>query len=117
MKGIKLVRLMAAAYVMFVAVQVAEATTGEQWLTIQNGVLVGCSSEATGTVEIPETVRIIANGAFRRCEGISVIIPRSMTSIGDGAFSWCSGITDVIIPNSVTSIGNKAFLNVADLRL
>ena len=109
MKGTRLVRLMAAAYVMLAAVQVTGATTGEQWLTIQNGVLVGCSSEATGTVEIPETVRVIANGAFRRCEGISVIISPSMTSIGDGAFHECSGLMSVTIPNGVTSIGNKAF--------
>ena len=39
----------------------------------------------------------------------SVNIPNSVTSIAEGAFPGCRSLTSITIPNSVTSIGDYAF--------
>jgi hypothetical protein len=67
------------------------------------------------SVTIPNTVKIIGESAFERCELISITIPNSVTSIGERAFWGCSGLTSVAIPNSVTSIGKLAFCKCSGL--
>jgi hypothetical protein len=72
--------------------------------------LLACSSAATGTIEIPNSVTSIGYAAFSDCTGLtSVTIPNSVTSIGMFAFSGCTGLTSITIPNSVTSIRERAF--------
>jgi hypothetical protein len=45
---------------------------------------------------IPDSVKIIGNGAFSRCSALtSVVISNSVTTIGDYAFYGCSGLTSV----------------------
>lgn len=39
----------------------------------------------------------------------TVEIPNSLISIGDGAFQGCSGLTSVVIPDNVKNIGENAF--------
>ncbi len=59
--------------------------------------------------EIPSTVTIIPDGAFRCVEELeTVLIPNSVTSIESHAFSF-SGISRIAIPSSVKSIGKEAF--------
>jgi len=68
------------------------------------------------TVNIPNSVTSIGNGAFGYCSSLtSINIPDSVTSIGNGAFSRCSGLTSINIPDSVTSIGNSAFSRCSGL--
>jgi hypothetical protein len=68
------------------------------------------------TVTIPNSVTSIGGGAFEYCNSLtSITIPKSVTSIGDFAFSDCSGLTSIEIPNSVTSIGNCAFSGCSGL--
>ena len=60
-------------------------------------------------------VTAIGAGAFYECTGLtSIDIPNSVTAIGDGAF-WCSGLTSAVIPNSVTTIGEGAFRDCTGL--
>ena len=74
--------------------------------------LITCPQGKTGSVTIPNSVTIIGEDAFSRCEGLtSITIPNSVTSIGDYAFYDCTGLTSVTIPSSVTSIGNGVFGN------
>jgi hypothetical protein len=69
-----------------------------------------------GDYNIKESTRLIADGAFDGCSGLSSItIPNSVTSIGEDAFYDCSGLTSVTIPNSVTSIGEYAFYDCSGL--
>ena len=70
----------------------------------------GAASDGLGitSVIIPNTVKIIGEGAFRQNKLTSVTIPTSVTSIGDRAFRF-NNLTSVIISNSVTSIGEGAF--------
>ncbi len=75
----------------------------------------GCTSLTS--VEIPNSVTSIGDGAFRDCSGLtSIEIPNSVTSIGNWAFCGCSGLTgSQVIPNSVTSIGEGAFYDCGGL--
>ena len=72
------------------------------------------------SIDIPESVTTIGNGAFYDCDGLtSIDIPESVTSIGDYAFAYCSSLTSVTIGitigNSVTSIGESAFRGCSSL--
>ena len=73
----------------------------------------GTASDGLGitSVIIPNTVKIIGEGAFRHNNLTSVTIPNSVTSIGSRAFHD-NKLTRVTIPNSVTSIGSGAFRKV-----
>ncbi|MBR5725292.1 MAG: leucine-rich repeat protein, partial [Muribaculaceae bacterium] len=53
----------------------------------------------------------IGENAFCAISGLtSINIPESVTAIGDGAFSFCFDLTgDLTIPNSVKTIGSGAF--------
>ena len=65
---------------------------------------------------IKNTTRLIANGAFYHCTGLtSVTIPNLVTSIGENTFYGCTGLTSVTIPNSVTRIGGYAFYGCTGL--
>ena len=72
------------------------------------------------SINIPESVTTIGNGAFYDCDGLtSIDIPESVTSIGESAFAYCSSLTSVTIGitigNSVTSIGESAFRGCSSL--
>ena len=70
----------------------------------------GTASDGLGitSVIIPNTVKIIGEGAFRHNNLTSVEIPDTVISIGDYAF-YFNKLTSVTIPNNVTSIGTSAF--------
>ena len=79
------------------------------YLTIVNGVVIGCNTDAANVV-IPDGVTVIRKYAFRYCESLEAIkIPNSVTFIGDRAFSYCGSLKAITIPDSVTSIGNDVF--------
>ncbi len=81
---------------------------------IDNGAVSGCTGLTS--VTMPNSVANIGDWAFANCTGLtSVTIPDSVTSIGWEAFSGCTGLTSVIIPKSVTSIGEGAFSGCAGL--
>jgi len=83
---------------------------------IKNGELIDYKGNGADVV-IPDSVRIIGDGAFSFCSGLtSVTIPNSVTGIGDGAFSFCSGLASVTIADSVTEIGWGAFKGCSGLR-
>jgi len=69
----------------------------------------GCVLIVNGTcpasVELPSGTRLIADGAFDFCSGLtSVTIPSSVTSIGVGAFGYCSGLVKILV-----AAGNKYY--------
>ena len=67
---------------------------------------------ALKTVNLPETLTSIGEGAFYECSGLtSITISDSLTSIGNYAFSYCDSLTSITIPDSLTSIGDYLFYN------
>ena len=61
-------------------------------------------------IEMPKSLTVINESAFKGNSLTSIIIPNTVTKIDNSAF-WNNKLTNVIIPNSVTSIGDRAFSN------
>ncbi|WHE88248.1 leucine-rich repeat domain-containing protein [Lachnoanaerobaculum gingivalis] len=67
------------------------------------------------TVELPESIIIIGNGAFVNCKSLKNInLPKNLEYIESNAFFECD-IESLIIPASVKSIGSEAFANCRNL--
>ena len=78
--------------------------------------LIEAKDDISGSVEIKQGTKIIAESAFFGCTSLtSITIPDSVTSIGGGAFSGCTSLTSITIPDSVTSIDNSAFSRCSSL--
>ena len=70
---------------------------------------------ASGSVEIPETVKTIGAGAFAGSLVDSITIHESVTTIESEAFRGCLA-ESITIPSSVTSIGRYNFNNCRNLK-
>ena len=71
---------------------------------------------------IPSTITTIPSCAFKSLNITSVEIPNSVTSIGDGAFSNCDSLTSVTFEedSQLISIGGEAFedcINLASINI
>ena len=68
-----------------------------------------CHKSMTSVV-IPNSVKVIGKGAFRRSSSLeSVIIPNGVEFLADRIFSGCTSLTSVTLPESIISIGKHAF--------
>ncbi len=112
---------------------------GEIYLSAAPTFIKKLSCDVVGTIEIPDSVTEIGEGAFNGCYALrSITIPDSVTKIGgyafvncgeltsasignavteigDGAFEYCASLTNITIPDSVTSIGDHAFMDCTSL--
>lgn len=78
-------------------------------MLICNGILID-GKQCAGAVKIPNTVKIIAPGAFSFNTKIeSVEIPESVTIIGSGAFTCCYKLKSISMADSVQVIEGGAF--------
>ena len=72
----------------------------------------------TGTLVIPNTVRVIGEYAFYECDGLSgpLVFPESVIEVKVGAFCHCTGFTGTLtFPDSMTKVGDGRFnYNLAD---
>lgn len=86
------------------------------WVIIDEGItsigdLAFCGEEYAllSKVVLPSTLETIGDSAFASCTSLaSIEIPDGVTYIGDGAF-WRTALTEVTIPGNVTYIGSGAF--------
>lgn len=73
-------------------------------------VLCGVVDTSVTSFEIPDSVKIISNGAFSGCSSLtSIDIPTNVTCISQSAFSDCSALTSITIPDNVSSLGSWVF--------
>lgn len=76
----------------------------------QKTCLITCPGGKSGAYKIPDSVKIIGEGAFRECCNMTKVeIPMGVETIGEDAFGCCTGITEIVISESVTDIGDGAF--------
>lgn len=75
--------------------------------------------EGKDTVEvvvIPSSVKRIDSYAFWGCESLEkIIIGSGLTEIGDYVFANCVGLTDVTIPTNIRRIGIQAFADCVNM--
>ena len=68
-----------------------------------------------GEFTVPDSVEVIADGAFTGCKGLTKInMPKGLKTLGNGAFSG-SGLTTVELPESIDAIGSNTFSDLSNL--
>ena len=68
------------------------------------------------TIQVPKSVSIIGDKAFKGCWGLkSVVFSEGLEIIGDEAFSGCYELETLQLPNTLNIIGRKAFRNCRDM--
>lgn len=71
------------------------------------------------SIEIPSSVRIIADNAFKEMTKLSVVTIKpgsAMESVGASAFEGCMVLQSINLPDSVKTIGAKAFKGDGNLK-
>lgn len=65
-----------------------------------------------GVIEVPESIEIINEDAFRSVRGLEEVkLPNTIKSIGKDAFYMCENLKKINLPDSIESIGKNAFYN------
>ena len=83
----------------------------------KDGCLLAVDSAIRGDYSIVEGTRLIAEEAFRGCEGLqSIVVPNSINNIPPEAFMFCSSLTSVSLPNSIDSIQYQTFFGCSSLK-
>ena len=78
--------------------------------------LLQCPGGFEGAYDVPQSVTVIHNYAFMRCEKLTAVtLPESLTTIGISVFNGCSELTGITIPQSVTDIGDYGFCNCTSM--
>jgi len=90
-------------------------------LVVPEGI-VGIGAEALArmydleTVNLPQSLKYIAEGAFREDTYLdNLVIPDGVEIIGDGAFEDCSFIQTMTLGNGIKSVGARAFAGCTQL--
>jgi hypothetical protein len=61
-----------------------------------------------GSCQVPESVRNVADSAFRSCSGLtSVVLPKSLAGLESGGLGWCLNLTAITV-----DAGNAAYASV-----
>lgn len=99
--------------------ELAEVDDDDKVYTVELQVIGQCAvmgNEDVVTIEIPNTVTTIWQGAFACCPNLeSVTIPSSVRALGYGAFGKCTKLASINIPGSVKHIGENAFIGCTAL--
>lgn len=70
----------------------------------------GFLNESIESIVFPNSVSLIGNSAFQKCEHLlQISIPDSVLKIDRNAFESCSNLEKIIIGNGTTEIGEHAF--------
>ena len=68
-------------------------------------------------VVVPNSVKRIEAYAFWGCDNLdTVVLGKGLTEVGDYAFTNCTGLEQISIPSTATSIGTEAFKDCGNLK-
>ena len=68
------------------------------------------------SIEIPEGIKEIIDGAFSQCVNLQKVrMTDSVSRIGNSAFVYCMALNDIKLSINIESIGNFAFLECPNL--
>ena len=87
----------------------------QDFLLLNNDTLLYKYTGKSVSVDIPASIKSIANGAFRDTSIESITIPNGIDEISGQMFSGCTKLKKVIIPDSVKGISDEAFHNCSSL--
>lgn len=117
----------------------ADASTSASGFQMEGSTLVRYRG-ADKNVSVPDTVRVIGQGAFEDdtnielvvlpnsvkrieayafwgCDNLdTVVLGKGLSEVGDYAFTKCTGLEQMSIPSTVTSIGMEAFEDCTNLK-
>ena len=86
---------------------VKEYTVPDSVVIIADGAFFGSNIER---INIAESVTYIGKFAFRDCQCLKeVVLPSRVSTIQTGCFLFCSSLKSVVLPKSLTAISTKAF--------
>jgi len=85
-------------------------------LTYDSKTLVACPGGLDGTVTLPTGITTIGNYACCGSMAESFVLPDSIEIIARGAFDRCCFLESIEIPASVTELGRRSFYTCEDLR-
>ncbi|MCL2786680.1 MAG: leucine-rich repeat domain-containing protein, partial [Methanomassiliicoccaceae archaeon] len=67
------------------------------------------------TVDLPDTIRYIGDGAFWGADLTYIVLPKGLMTIGSLAFSHCGKLEWVTVPSTLTSLNGNTFSNTPQL--
>ncbi len=68
-------------------------------------------------VEIPKTLQVIRESAFRRCCSLNEVVIHGCQSIKAEAFYGCANLRNVQLPKKLTHVAKSAFEDCGDFKL
>lgn len=72
--------------------------------------LICCPATKEGTYNIPDSVTVIEDSAFKNCSLLTnITVSDGVSKIAHYTFAGCSSLQSVILPDSITEIGHAAF--------
>lgn len=99
-----------AEYISDVIQNTADDSVSIYILTDEGKTITGCTIEASGTIEIPESVNRIKDDAFKDNTNITELVcNKALKEIGHHAFFNCTNLNKVTLNKGLTSIGTEAF--------
>lgn len=74
------------------------------------------SAGLTGTIEIPEKIKVISDSAFKYCDMEYVVLPEGLKRIEQEAFDSCYSLKELVLPEKLEYIGAGAFCSCDSLK-
>lgn len=62
------------------------------------------------TINLPDTIKEIRDGAFQHCAFEKIELPNNLTFIGSSGFRNCTMLKSIVLPQTTEKLGDSAFI-------